>query len=127
MRRKVILLTTTVVVIVGWFAWTVFATNERPALGLDLQGGVSIVLSPVKGSDLSTLDTAVSVIRSRANACAGVSEPDVTREGNTVVIDMPGAIALANGMVPVEEPPGLNPERLCPDELSTDAGTAWPE
>ena len=91
MRRKVILLTTTVVVIVGWFAWTVFATNERPALGLDLQGGVSIVLSPVKGSDLSTLDTAVSVIRSRANACAGVSEPDVTREGNTVVIDMPGA------------------------------------
>ncbi len=90
MRRKVILLTVTVVVIVGWFVATLVGGN-RPALGLDLQGGTNIVLAPVKGSDLSTLGTAVAIIRSRANGCAGVSEPDVSRQGNNIQIDMPGA------------------------------------
>jgi preprotein translocase subunit SecD len=84
------MLTVTVVLIVGWFAATLAGSN-RPALGLDLQGGTSIVLAPVKGSDLTTLDTAVAIIRSRANGCAGVSEPDVSRQGDNVVIDMPGA------------------------------------
>ena len=91
MRAKVITLTLTVVIIVGWFLSTVFVTGNRPALGLDLQGGTSIVLAPVKGSDLSTLDAAVPIIRARANGCAGVSEPNVSRQGNTIVIDMPGA------------------------------------
>ena len=58
MRRKVIMLVVTVVVIVGTFVATLLG-DSRPVLGLDLQGGTSIVLSPVKGSDLSTLDTAV--------------------------------------------------------------------
>ena len=91
MRSKVIMLTVTVVVIVGWFLSTIFITGNRPALGLDLQGGTSIVLAPVKGSDLSTLDAAVPIIRARASACAGQSEPNVSRQGNTIVIDMPGA------------------------------------
>jgi preprotein translocase subunit SecD len=80
----------TVIVIVGWFLATL-AGSSRPALGLDLQGGTSIVLTPVKGSDPSALDPAVAIIRSRANGCAGVSEPDVSRQGNNITIDMPGA------------------------------------
>jgi preprotein translocase subunit SecD len=88
-RRYVIMLTVTVVVIVATFVGTLLSSN-RPALGLDLQGGVSVVLFPVKGSDTSTLNTAVDIIRNRVDAL-GIAEPDVSRQGNTIVIDLPGA------------------------------------
>src|SRR4029077_3853044 len=64
--------------------------NSRPQLGLDLQGGISVVLFPVKGSNLSTLDTAVEIITNRVDAL-GVAEPEVNRQGNTIVINLPGA------------------------------------
>src|SRR5437899_1441302 len=83
-----ILLTVTVVVIVGTFFYTLLGDN-RPALGLDLKGGISIVLFPVKGSDLSTLNTAADIIRSRVDAI-GIAEPDVNRQGGQIVIDLPG-------------------------------------
>src|SRR3954469_6555035 len=83
-----IMLTLTVVVIVGWFTATILGDN-RPALGLDLQGGLSVVLAPVKGSDLSTLDTAVDIIRNRVDGL-GIAEPNVSRQGNNIVIDLPG-------------------------------------
>ena len=59
------------------------------ALGLDLRGGISIVLFPVKGSDLSTLDTAAEIIRSRVDGL-GIAEPEVSRQGDTLVVDLPG-------------------------------------
>ena len=88
MRRKVILLCVTVVIIVGCFIATALGTS-RPVLGLDLQGGTSIVLSPVKGSDLSTLDTAVAIIRARVDGL-GIAEPNVSRQGDNIAIDLPG-------------------------------------
>ena len=88
MRRQLIMLIVTVVVIVGTFAATLMSDN-RPVLGLDLQGGTSIVLAPVKGSDLSTLDTAVNIIRNRVDGL-GIAEPDVQRQGNTIVVNLPG-------------------------------------
>ncbi len=88
MRRKVILLIVTVVFILGCFFATLFGSS-RPVLGLDLQGGTSIVLAPVKGSDLSTLDTAVSIIRNRVDGL-GIAEPNVSRQGNNIVVDLPG-------------------------------------
>ena len=88
MRRKVILLVVTVFVILGSFIATVIGSS-RPVLGLDLQGGTSIVLAPVKGSDLSTLDTAVTIIRNRVDGL-GIAEPDVSRQGNNIVVDLPG-------------------------------------
>jgi preprotein translocase subunit SecD len=87
-RRKVILLIVTVVFILGCFFATLVGSS-RPVLGLDLQGGTSIVLAPVKGSDLSTLDTAVSIIRNRVDGL-GIAEPDVSRQGNNIVVDLPG-------------------------------------
>ncbi len=88
MRRKVILLLLTVFVIVGSFIATVLGSS-RPVLGLDLQGGTSIVLAPVKGSDLSTLNTAVTIIRNRVDGL-GIAEPSVSRQGNNIVVDLPG-------------------------------------
>jgi preprotein translocase subunit SecD len=87
-RRKVILLSVTVVLILGCFVTTVLGSS-RPVLGLDLQGGTSIVLAPVKGSDLSTLDAAVAIIRARVDGL-GIAEPNVGRQGNNIVIDLPG-------------------------------------
>jgi preprotein translocase subunit SecD len=87
-RRHVIMLIVTVVVIVGTFTATVLS-NNRPVLGLDLQGGISIVLYPVAGSDLSALNTATEVIRNRVDGL-GIAEPDVQRQGNTIVVNLPG-------------------------------------
>jgi preprotein translocase subunit SecD len=88
-RRYWIMLIATTVIVVGMFVGTLLSSN-RPALGLDLQGGVSVVLFPVKGSDVSTLDTAAEIIRNRVDAL-GIAEPDVSRQGNTIVVDLPGA------------------------------------
>ena len=88
MRAKMIMLALTVLVIVGTFTATMLG-SDRPALGLDLRGGISIVLFPVKGSDLSTLDTAASIIRSRVDGL-GIAEPEVSRQGDTLVVDLPG-------------------------------------
>src|ERR1700690_1766984 len=64
-------------------------SSRRPVLGLDLQGGISIVLFPVKGSDLNSLNTAVDVIRNRIDGL-GIAEPDVQRQGGTIVVNLPG-------------------------------------
>lgn len=87
-RRKMILLAMTVIIIVGWFFATL-ASGNSPELGLDLQGGLSVVLFPLKGSDVSTLDTAVQIIRNRVDGL-GIAEPDVSRQGDTIVVDLPG-------------------------------------
>src|SRR5690348_6807516 len=82
------MLSVTVVVILGTFVATLLSSN-RPVLGLDLQGGISIVLFPVKGSDLSALNTATDVIRNRVDGL-GIAEPDVQRQGDTIVVNLPG-------------------------------------
>src|SRR6478736_3285375 len=82
------MLVVTVVLIVGTFTATLLSSN-RPVLGLDLQGGISIVLFPVKGTDLSSLNTAVDVIRNRVDGL-GIAEPDVQRQGSTIVVNLPG-------------------------------------
>jgi len=87
-KRHVIMLSTTVIVIVGTFFATLLSDN-RPVLGLDLQGGISIVLFPVQGSDLSALNTATEVIRNRVDGL-GIAEPDVQRQGDTIVVNLPG-------------------------------------
>jgi preprotein translocase subunit SecD len=87
-RRYVALLLTTLIVVGTAFTLTMLS-DDRPVLGLDLQGGISVVKFPEEGQDLSTLDTAADIIRSRVDA-VGIAEPEVSRQGNTVVIDLPG-------------------------------------
>ena len=67
-----------------------FAANRlRPLLGLDLQGGVSVILSAPEGTDADTMNTALDNIRNRVDAF-GVGEPDITLSGNTIEIQIPG-------------------------------------
>jgi preprotein translocase subunit SecD len=65
------------------------ATGHRPLLGLDLKGGVSVVLRPDTQAGNATLQSAVSVIDRRVNEL-GVSNSSVARQGNDIVISLPG-------------------------------------
>src|SRR4051794_2034247 len=68
----------------------VLAAGWKPVLGLDLRGGVSVVLKPTKSNvSSSSLNKAVDIIRSRVDAI-GVAEPDISTQGSNVVISLPG-------------------------------------
>lgn len=77
-----------VVITLSLFAG-VLAAGWRPLLGLDLQGGVAVVLRPTTDADESQLDEAISIIRNRVDAI-GVAEPDISRQGGNIVVQLPG-------------------------------------
>ena len=64
-------------------------TDSSPELGLDLQGGASVVLQPPDGTESESIDQAIEIIRSRVDAL-GVAEPDIVRQGDTVLVELPG-------------------------------------
>ncbi|HEX6312762.1 MAG TPA: protein translocase subunit SecD [Acidimicrobiia bacterium] len=88
MRRNVVYLVATVVVALGALVATIVA-GLSPVLGLDLQGGVSVRLVPVGDPSSGSLDVAVDIIRNRVDAL-GVAEAEVTREGDNIVVNLPG-------------------------------------
>ncbi len=77
-----------VIVAVLALTYTLVAGN-KPLLGLDLQGGVSVVLQPKGEVESDTLDQAIRIIRQRVDAL-GVAEPEITRQGNNILIQIPG-------------------------------------
>jgi preprotein translocase subunit SecD len=77
-----------VVVVFGLLIGNVVAGNV-PSLGLDLQGGASVTLQPEGTYDAKALDVALTIIRSRVDSI-GVSEPEIIRQGDTVVVNLPG-------------------------------------
>jgi preprotein translocase subunit SecD len=72
-----------------------FSDKYSPRLGLDLEGGTSVILTPrvAKGEKgkitKDALNQAVAIIRQRVDAF-GVAEPEVTTAGNNIVISLPG-------------------------------------
>jgi preprotein translocase subunit SecD len=77
-----------VVIVLGALIATLLSGNT-PVLGLDLRGGVSVVLEPVGKYKPQALDVAVDVIRNRVDSL-GVAEPEISRQGNDIVVDLPG-------------------------------------
>src|SRR3954453_14424739 len=73
----------------------VILADYKPNLGLDLRGGVSVVLQPVKAGKKQTkvsqeaLQQTQRIIETRVNAI-GVGEPDITIQGATIVVQLPG-------------------------------------
>jgi preprotein translocase subunit SecD len=65
------------------------AVGNEPVLGLDLQGGISVRLFPAGNFNESSLDTAKDIIDQRVNGL-GVSDAEVAREGDNIVINLPG-------------------------------------
>ena len=78
-----------IVVLVGSLLAGNLLAGNVPALGLDLQGGASVTLQPEGDFTPSALAQAVEIIGQRVNAL-GVSEPEITRQGDNVVVNLPG-------------------------------------
>lgn len=127
---------------VGLLAWSL-GVGQEPLLGLDLQGGVEVVLEPVKTEEnlaLATpdnLDVAVEILRKRVDAI-GVAEPDITTQtgggNNFIIVQLPGiedqdaAVELVGQTAQLQFRPVLfdagDPEALLARERFTGFGDA---
>lgn len=87
-RRLVFSLVGLIVVVFASLVANIVADNN-PALGLDLQGGVSVTQEPVGEYDSVSLDLAVERIRDRVDSL-GVAEPEIIRQDDAIVVNLPG-------------------------------------
>ena len=78
----------TVVIVLVLFVGNI-ALSNTPILGLDLQGGVSVILAPVEPATQSDLIVIRDLIRSELEN-QGIAEPDVRVQGQAIVVDLPG-------------------------------------
>jgi preprotein translocase subunit SecD len=88
-RRYKINLLLAIVVAFGGLA-TVILTDTSPNLGLDLEGGTSVILT-AQGENVrqDVVEKTVEIIRSRIDAL-GVAESEVTPSGENILIQLPG-------------------------------------
>lgn len=82
-------------VIVLAIAWgglaAAIAAGYTPLLGLDLQGGTSVVLTAPEGTDPELLPVATAIMTRRIEDFGAVQEPDIAVSGDdTVVVQLPG-------------------------------------
>mgnify|MGYP001193907304 FL=1 len=89
MRRSHILSLLLVIAVAGASFIGVLSAGWKPVLGVQLQGGVEVVLRPADEVTDEQFERAIEIIRNRVDAI-GVAEPDITRQGNQVVIQLPG-------------------------------------
>ena len=73
-RGLVVQLSLVALVAVGGLVATLVAGN-RPLLGLDLRGGVSVVLQPTSDVESDQLDQAIEVIREATGRKTAVTAP----------------------------------------------------
>ena len=94
-QHPVRIMVATMLVVYGLLFATILM-GKSPKLGLDLQGGISVNLQPVeKGKVIDNVsdeqfEQAIEIIRKRVDAL-GVAEPEVSRQGNTISVQLPGA------------------------------------
>ncbi len=89
MRRKKLTPLVFIVLVAGFSLGAVLVSDTSPQLGLDLQGGVSVVLQPTKDATDDALSQTIEIIRSRVDAL-GVAEPEIARQGSSIVVQLPG-------------------------------------
>jgi preprotein translocase subunit SecD len=93
-RPLVVTVSLMLAVVLGLLGY--LATGARPNLGLDLQGGISAVYTPVlaEGREVpddleDVLDETIEIIRARVDSL-GIAEPDISRSGTDVLVQLPG-------------------------------------
>ena len=87
-RRRTISLITMLVLSLGGVLTTLLG-GWTPGLGLDLKGGASVVLQPATKVKADALDQTIRIIRRRVDGL-GVAEPEITRQGDSIVVALPG-------------------------------------
>lgn len=90
MSRRIVALAVILAVAWGGLALAL-STDTAPKLGLDLQGGTSVILRAPEETDSDVLAKAVEVMRNRIEAIGGVQEPEIQVSGDrNVLIQLPG-------------------------------------
>lgn len=89
MGRRLAVNLVAILLIVGGVLVGNLVAGNNPSLGLDLQGGVSVTQEPVGEFNTESLDLAVERIRERVDSL-GVAEPEIIRQGNAIVVNLPG-------------------------------------
>lgn len=91
MQRKLVYSLVGIIVLAAGLLTLNVAAGFKPALGLDLRGGISVTLRPVPGQeyDKASLDLAVERIRERVDSF-GVGEPEILRQDDAIVVNLPG-------------------------------------
>jgi preprotein translocase subunit SecD len=89
MRRKKLAPLIFIVLVAALALGAVLVTDTSPQLGLDLQGGVAVVLEPTEPASDESLDQAIEIIRNRVDGL-GVAEPEIARQGDSIVVQLPG-------------------------------------
>ena len=89
MRKKLIYSLVGILVLAFGGLIATLVDGDTPSLGLDLQGGISITQKPVGAFNTSSLDLAVERIRERVDSL-GVAEPEILRQGDAIVVNLPG-------------------------------------
>ena len=79
-----------IILVAGAALGGTFAAGRSILLGIDLRGGVGVVLAPVGKVTPTVLDQAIQIIDRRVNGL-GVSNSTVQRQGNEIDIELPGA------------------------------------
>jgi preprotein translocase subunit SecD len=90
-RRSLVISLVGIVVLAIVALGATLVQGNSPKLGLDLEGGASVVLAPKAGSVVKsgTLNQAERIISNRVNGL-GVAEPNIYRQGNNIVVELPG-------------------------------------
>ncbi len=88
MRRQVIFAVGTFLLTAALLIYTFVAGNE-PFLGLDLQGGASVVFEPTTPVDGGRLEQAIDIMNDRVNDF-GAREPEIYEQGGNIVVELPG-------------------------------------
>ena len=119
----------------------VLATGAQPRLGLDLEGGLSVILTAEGEVRTDVLDKTVQIIRERIDAL-GVAEPEVSAAGDrNILIQLPGvedqdaALELIGTtaqltfrqvieQVPATRPPNAGKNAPDPPEITEDTSQA---
>jgi preprotein translocase subunit SecD len=90
-RRAASLTLTITLLIVFGLLFLTQTTHTTPKLGLDLQGGFSVVLDAPEGTPPDVLEQAVSIMRRRIEALGNVQEPEIAILGDrSVEVQLPG-------------------------------------
>jgi preprotein translocase subunit SecD len=90
--RKSRRLTSLIVIVIAAVVCLTYTlvSQDRPFLGLDLQGGVSVVLKPDDPNvSKESLEQAKQIINRRINGL-GVAEAQVTLQNKTILVEIPG-------------------------------------
>jgi protein-export membrane protein SecD len=89
-RSRGLWVTVVIVAVVTALSVAALASGRlEPVLGLDLKGGVSVILSAPDHTPSDTMQQALENIRNRVDAF-GVGEPNIALSGNTIEVQIPG-------------------------------------